>query len=295
MAICPIKILKDEQGKDFVPLTHMRAVSGAEYVTSTLMATQDSAGNFTIEHEDLVDTDLINKIVGVTFPASITASTNGYKLRLKNSATTYDYFTIYIEDGKTAMDVNKYIGTVCLLRRNSDSWQLVKTGVVDLTNPGHIILNASGNALEYRSQLKFTGMNVTNNSTNTTISPVVINNLTTATAGNGALDATQGKILNEKFNSYLPLTGGTLTGSLTATTFIGNLNGNATSANSAQSATTASTANKVANNLTLKQNNVNTIYNGESAKSLNIPTVHSGASAPSTSTGQDGDIYILII
>ena len=293
MAICPIKILKDEQGKDFVPLTHMRAISGGEYVTATFTAVQDSAGNFTIEHGDIVENDLKNRIVGVTFPASVSTSTSGYKLRFKNSETTYSYYSIMIEDGATNMDVTLYKSTTCLLKRNESSWQLVKTGVVDMTHPGHTILNSSGTSMTYRTNLRFNGMTVTDSSTATLVAPLVVNNLTTSSSGNGALDAYQGKVLNDKFSSYLPLSGGTLTGTLTgitinATTFKGALNGNATSAD------TADTAGYVTNKLTLQKNNVNTEYNGSAAKTVKIPTVHSGITVPTSSTGQDGDIYILL-
>jgi hypothetical protein len=293
MAICPIKILKDEQGKDFVPLTHMRAISGGEYVTSTFTATQDSAGNFTIAHDDIEENDLKDRIVGVTFPATVSTSTSGYKLRFKNSTTEYLYYTITIEDGSTALDVTKYKNTTCLLKRNESNWQLIKTGVVDMTHPGHTILNSSGTGMTYRTNLRFNGMTVTDSSTATLVAPLVVNNLTTASAGNGALDAYQGKLLNDKFSSYLPKSGGTLTGDLTgktinATTFVGALNGKATSAGSADS------AGYVANKLTLQKNKVNTEYNGSSAQTIKIPTVHSGKDTPSNGTGQDGDIYILL-
>lgn len=293
MAICPIKILKDEQGNDFVPLTHMRAVSGGEYVTATFSAIQDSTGNFTIEHADMVEADLINKIVGITFPASVSSSTSGYKLRFKNSVTTYSYYTITIEDGSTVLDVTKYKNTTCLLKRNESNWQLIKTGVVDMTHPGHTILNSSGTGMTYRTNLRFNGMTVTDSSTATLVAPLVVNNLTTASAGNGALDAYQGKLLNDKFSSYLPKSGGTLTGDLTgktinATTFVGTLNGKATSAGAADS------AGYVANKLILQKNKVNTEYNGSAAQTVKIPTVHSGPGTPSSGTGQDGDIYILL-
>ena len=80
----------------------------------------------------------------------------------------------------------------------------------------------------------------------------IINNLTTDSAGQGALDAYQGKVLkdsipqvvndlsststinalsanqgyvlNNKFNNYLPLTGGTISGTITATNYIGKTN-----------------------------------------------------------------------
>lgn len=287
MALCPIKMLKDELGQQFVPYTHMRAVSGGTYVSTTFDATQNSAGQFTIDHDDMEEKDLLGKVVSINFPTAVSTSTSGYKLRFK----TGTYHMIYADDGVSQLDLNKFIGTTCFLKKNASSWQLIRTGVIDATHPGHTILDANGNTLTQRNNLQFNGMSVSDSSGITAVAPLVINNLTTTTSGNGALDAAQGKVLNDKFSNYLLKSGGTLTGTLTgttikATTFEGTLSGKAT---------TAGTADKVATNLTLKQNNVSTVYNGESAKSLNIPTVHSGIGTPSNSTGQDGDIYILII
>jgi len=47
----------------------------------------------------------------------------------------------------------------------------------------------------------------------------------TSTSKTDALSANQGKVLNEKINNYLPLTGGALTGSLESPNFIGKTNG----------------------------------------------------------------------
>ena len=53
MAIYPIKMLKDEQGQPFVPLTHISAVSGEEYTTTVLVAAKQSAGHYKITNTDL--------------------------------------------------------------------------------------------------------------------------------------------------------------------------------------------------------------------------------------------------
>lgn len=42
----------------------------------------------------------------------------------------------------------------------------------------------------------------------------VANNLTTSSSGSYVLDAYQGKLLNDKFGSYLPLAGGTMSGAI---------------------------------------------------------------------------------
>ena len=52
-----------------------------------------------------------------------------------------------------------------------------------------------------------------NNFTNKPTIPIVINNLTSDDTSN-ALSAKQGKVLNENFASYLPLSGGTMTGAI---------------------------------------------------------------------------------
>jgi len=61
----------------------------------------------------------------------------------------------------------------------------------------------------------------------------------TSTSTSSALSANSGRILNEKFSQYLPLTGGSIDGNITATNFIGN-------ATSATKLITARTINGVA-------------------------------------------------
>ena len=60
-----------------------------------------------------------------------------------------------------------------------------------------------------------------NNFTNKPTIPTVINNLTSDDTSN-ALSAKQGKVLNEKFSSYLPLSGGTMTGAINSQNILPN-------------------------------------------------------------------------
>lgn len=76
--------------------------------------------------------------------------------------------------------------------------------------------------------------------------------------------------IDNKLNEYLPLTGGTLIGQLTATQFNGNLNGNATS---------STTATKVSNKL-IFTGAVNSTYDGSKEITVNIPTQLEGNYLP---------------
>lgn len=76
--------------------------------------------------------------------------------------------------------------------------------------------------------------------------------------------------IDNKLNEYLPLTGGTLSGQLTATRFNGNLNGNATS---------STTATKVSNKL-IFTGAVNSTYDGSKEITVNIPTQLEGDYLP---------------
>ena len=60
MATYPVKILKDENGRPFVPLTSFEAVLGDKNLQYILNATQISPGYFKIEHSHLTMKDLVN-------------------------------------------------------------------------------------------------------------------------------------------------------------------------------------------------------------------------------------------
>ena len=230
MAQYPIKMLKDESGIPFVPLTTIQAVVGQEYIQSTLMAEEKTTGHFVITNDKLQEDDLNNKIIAVMFEEDITPTTNSY-LKL-NDGTEY---LIYDENGTGPLLIKDFVGVICFLMKKETGWQLVKTGAAagGSGSGGHTILDGDGNVLPQQSVLQFKGFGVSDNAgTGATVisTPALVNNLSTTESGTGPLDAYQGKILNDKFanyvlssslnnyalktdlNNYLPLSGGTMTG-----------------------------------------------------------------------------------
>lgn len=221
MAQYPIKMLKDESGKPFVPLTQINAVVGDKYIVSSFEALQASTGHFIITHNHLTDEDILNKVIAVIFPEDITATTNSY-LRLNDGAD----FLIYDEDGSSPLLIKDFSNVVCFLVRRLESWQLVKTGAAAAASGsgGHTILDGAGNVLPQQGVLQFKGFGVSDSpGTGATVisTPALVNNLTTASSGTGPLDAYQGKVLNDKLESslknYLPLAGGSISGHLRLT------------------------------------------------------------------------------
>ena len=217
MAQYPIKLMKDESGQPFVPLTSIKAVVGEEYIQTALLAEQVSTGHFVITNDKITDSDILNKIVAVSFPDEITATTNSYlKINEENE------YLIYDEDGTGPLLIKDFAHVICFLMRKEDKWQLVKTGAAaTAASGGHTIVDNEGNVMPQQKVLQFKGFGVSDNaSTGATVisTPALVNNLSTSESGTGPLDAYQGKVLNDKLDSslqnYLPYSGGRLTGPL---------------------------------------------------------------------------------
>ena len=231
MAQYPIKLMKDESGQPFVPLTSIKAVVGEEYIQTALLAEQVSTGHFVITNDKITDSDILNKIVAVSFPDEITATTNSYlKINEENE------YLIYDEDGTGPLLIKDFAHVICFLMRKEDRWQLVKTGAAaTAASGGHTIIDNDGNVMPQQKVLQFKGFGVSDNAgTGATVisTPALVNNLSTTESGTGPLDAYQGKVLNDKFdnyalsssldnyslktdlNNYLPLSGGTMTGTI---------------------------------------------------------------------------------
>ncbi len=243
MADINIKILKDENGEKFFPCTSIKGVIGEEYVHSVFPASEIEAGHFVITHEYLKEEELLNKIIGISFPNDITSSAQSY-LKLNEG----EEYPLMNEGGLTPLILTDLKNVVCFIMKKEDSWQLVKTGAAGSAGGGggHVIVDEEYNIMPQRSLLRFAGLSISDDEVRdaTVIgTPKLISNLTTETEGLGPLDAYQGKVLNDKipevvdditstsgikalsanqgyllngkFNSYLPLSGGTLTGRLT--------------------------------------------------------------------------------
>lgn len=190
MATYPVKILKDEDGRPFVPLTSLDAVSGEKHLQHILNAEQTSPGHFRVTYKDLETKDLINSIIVVRWP-KITSTVKPSYLQL-NQGTE---FILYNGTGTEYLDLEGASQTVNMLACDGEKWILTSGAG---SGSGHVITDEKGNTLEQQKILNFIGFNVENDIANRAtkiINPDPINNLTTSESGQGALDAYQGYIL----------------------------------------------------------------------------------------------------
>ena len=149
MAIYPIKMLRDEQGQPFVPLTHKSAVAGEEYTTAVLNAIKQSNGHYTITNEDLTLSLITDKVVAIQFDDVTNATTPSY-IRLNNENEK----TLYNSDGITYLDISSFVGVVALFIYTGSQLQLLEVGAT-ASNGGHAITDTSGNVMTHRLVLNF--------------------------------------------------------------------------------------------------------------------------------------------
>lgn len=193
MATYPVKILKDEDGRPFVPLTSLDAVSGEKHLQYILNAVQTSPGHFRVTYRDLETKDLVNSIIVVRWP-KITSTVKPSYLQL-NQGTE---FILYNGTGTEYLDLEGASQTVNMLACDGEKWILTSGAG---SGSGHVITDEKGNTLEQQKILNFVGFNVENDIANRAtkiINPDPINNLTTTESGQGSLDAYQGNILSQR-------------------------------------------------------------------------------------------------
>lgn len=158
MAIYPIKMLKDEEGHPFVPLTHIKAVAGEEYTTSILNAVKLENNYYKIENTDLDTESITDKIVAVKFDD---VSGSGPVSYLKiNDGNNYP---IYKADGINPLLINGFENSVCWLSLNEEKWKLILVGTDESSGGGHAITDENGQVMTQRGVLNFQGLNVIDN------------------------------------------------------------------------------------------------------------------------------------
>lgn len=197
MAVYPIKLLKDESGQPFVPLTSVEAIYGDKNLQYILNATQVSNGHFKIEYQGLTLDDIVNSIIAVRWPKITTVVKPSY-LQLNSEAEK----AIYAPDGTNYLDLEDSTDAVNFVAYDGSKWVLI--GNASTGNGGHVITDGEGNTMEQQKILNFVGFNVENDNTNRAtkvINPTPINNLNTTTSGQGPLDAYQGHVLNTLIES----------------------------------------------------------------------------------------------
>lgn len=193
MAVYPIKMMKDESGQPFVPLTSLDAVIGEKNLQYILNAEELSAGHFRVNFKDLEMKDITNSIIVVRWP-QITSTVKPSYLKLNNNTEAI----LYDGTGKEYMDLEDASETINLLAYDGTKWiQATGSG----SGGGHVITDGEGHSMEQQKVLSFVGFNVENDAANRAtkiVNPTPINNLTTTESGQGSLDAYQGNILSKR-------------------------------------------------------------------------------------------------
>jgi hypothetical protein len=154
MAIYPIKMLKDEQGQPFVPLTHISAVSGEEYTTTVLNAVKQSAGHYKITNSDLTTSLITNKVIAVRFD-DVTGATSPSYLKINNDAE----HILYQSDGTNYLNLTGFDTAVAFFTYKNSKFQLLEVGAT-ASNAGHTITDTAGNVMTNRSVLNFKYLDV---------------------------------------------------------------------------------------------------------------------------------------
>lgn len=161
MSRYPIKMLKDESGQPFVPLTHVMAVAGEEYTTAILNANKLSKSHYQIVNEDLNTNILINKIIAVKFTEIGEVDSTSYMK--VNNGTEYPF---YKADGINTLILSGLDDSVCFFTLNDNKWKLVLVGTDESSGGGHAITNYLGNVMTQRSVLNFDGATVKDDASN---------------------------------------------------------------------------------------------------------------------------------
>lgn len=194
MATYPIKMMIDESGQPFVPLTSLDAVVGEKKLQYILNATEKSAGHFQIIAQELKMTDLINTIIVVRWP-DINSTVKPSYLQINEEEEK----PLYNGSGTEYLSLEEASNTVNMLAYDGNKWILASGA--GSSGSGHVITNEAGETMEQQKILNFVGFQVENDGANrlTRITnPEPINNLTTSESGLGSLDAYQGKILSQR-------------------------------------------------------------------------------------------------
>lgn len=192
MATYPIKMMIDESGQPFVPLTSLDAVIGEKNLQYILDATEESAGHFKVTLKDVTMNNLINTVIIVRWP-DINSTVKPSYLQINNEEEK----PLYNGTGTEYLGLEEASNTVNMLAYDGNKWVL--TSGAGNSGSGHVITNEAGETMEQQKILNFVGFQVENDGANRLtriINPEPINNLTTNESGLGSLDAYQGHILS---------------------------------------------------------------------------------------------------
>ncbi len=162
MTTLPTKWLRDETGQKFIPITHINAVVGEEYITAVSTAVKQSAGHYRIDNEDLNYDEIANHMMAIRFDEIGETTTPAY-IRLNDGVE----YPIYKADGINPLILTGLENSVCLFTYVDNRWQLVIVGADEgPSGGGHTIIDSEGNVMTQRSVLTFEGLDIRDSASN---------------------------------------------------------------------------------------------------------------------------------
>jgi hypothetical protein len=195
MAQYPIKMLKDEEGLPFVPLVSTECIQDPEGKSlEQRLATRLGPDNLLGGENITVRPEGSNCYIDLDLPASLNIIDN------LNTASS----------GQGALDAHQGNILKNMIPGIVDDVTSTDATKVLSARQGYVLNNKFN---EYAKANTLAPVATSGKYSDLTGSPTIVNNLI-STSKTDTLSAAQGKILNDKFANYLPLTGGNLTGSV---------------------------------------------------------------------------------
>lgn len=194
MATYPIKLMYDESGHAFVPLTSMEAVIGEKNVQYLLDAVELSPGHFQIKLEDIQLNKLTSSVIVVRWP-KITSTIKPSYLQLNEEIEK----PLYNGTGTDYLNLEDASHTVNMFAYDGEKWILASGAGSGSGSGGHTITNGAGETMEQQKILNFVGLTVENDTANRATkitNPAPLNSLNITQSGQGSLDAYQGHVLS---------------------------------------------------------------------------------------------------
>ena len=97
------KVLIDENGESFMPITCEEAVIGGKYILSVFEAEKQTTNHYKITANNISSSNLLNKVVGLTFDNVSDASAPSF-IQFNNETE----LPVYDCDGTTPLGINSF-------------------------------------------------------------------------------------------------------------------------------------------------------------------------------------------
>lgn len=134
------KVLIDEDGESFMPITCEEAIIGGKYILSIFEAEKQTTNHYKITANNISSSNLLNKVVGLTFDNVSDASAPSF-IQFNNETE----LPVYDCDGTTPLEISNFENIVALFTFKDNKWILIRTGSYGsakhgITNTNHTLM-----------------------------------------------------------------------------------------------------------------------------------------------------------